>query len=538
MKSWFGGRFLFSEFPFVDRRVLMPLLGIWIVSTAFLIVRFRTPDTDSVMYGLPLAFARGPFSLYVPMLGDFPPYSSTWGHQWPGSMWLRGTLFAWIPFERWIDASLMLVMQFAAAFLAGKLVWSLTRGVAVSVAATLIVLSDRLIIAGLALSRFEALVVLALVALLLALVKTAGKDARTSGGYRRWLAVSFLGAFVAACSHPFGMAVAAGLAGLACIDWVVFHRRYAVTALVPAAGFLLGVIALAAYYTALPEAFGQLQRNLSLQNSFNQGSRWALVLHLREYRVLGYGLWGAAALAVPWVFFKLRQRSEPAIRFCAWALPLAALAVPTLFLLTRSANYSYLTIGTPFAAILLGTGVGWIRPGVCSLAARTGLAILALGFVAIFPFRWLAFFKAGCPNFPAEIGGLIRRLPADVRVFIPPSLWDVAREDGSRDYRLYSLCIASAWETRLAYERQAYGEAKAGDIMVVDRIFGKAGDPWGYFPTFEARPPDARYWKPLFELTRRVPGAGHDYGYDFAIYEFRGVPWDPGDTPRTSISGR
>jgi hypothetical protein len=68
---------------------------------------------------------------------------------------------------------------------------------------------------------------------------------------------------------------------------------------------------------------------------------------------------------------------------------------------------------------------------------------------------------------------------------------------------------------------------------VVDRLSGSTtGDPWGILPTFEALPPDSRYWKPVLESVRRIPGAGNDFGFDLAVYEFRGVPWDPGTTPR------
>ncbi|MFZ4599907.1 MAG: hypothetical protein ACOYNN_14785, partial [Terrimicrobiaceae bacterium] len=129
MSSRHKNAFFQEAFPFLKIGWLIPLLAVWIVSTAWLIVRFRALDSDSIMYGLPLAFAKGPFSLAIPFLGDFPPYSTVWGHQWPGALWMRGALFSIIPFERWIDISLLLTCQFAAAFLAGGLVWRLTRGV-------------------------------------------------------------------------------------------------------------------------------------------------------------------------------------------------------------------------------------------------------------------------------------------------------------------------------------------------------------------------------------------------------------------------
>jgi len=295
------------------------------------------------------------------------------------------------------------------------------------------------------------------------------------------------------------------------------------------------------YYALIPEAREQFLGNLALQNSFNEGSRWGFfTTHLRFYHWLGYPLYAAWLLATPFVFWKLYRRKSPEEMFAAWALPLAAVAVPGIFVLTRSANNTYATLGTPFAAILLTVAVGLIpqarRPW--RFAVEAALVLLAMGFLSVYPYRWLVFFKSGRPDFPAEMREVVGRMPPGVRVYIPPPMWDVAQKDASHDYRLNSLSIAAPWEVRLAYEKNIYAEAKAGDVLVVDRISGKTGDPWGFLPTFETRPPDARYWKPAFEAIRKIPGAGNDFGYDLAVYEFRGVPWDPGTTPRQSISGR
>lgn len=549
------------RYPFVSLGVLVPLLVLWIGSTAWLVERFRVLDSDSIMYGLPLAFAKGPFSLAIPFLGDFAPYSTVWGHQWPGAMWLRGALYAVVPFERWLDIFLLLSCQFGAAFLAGGLVWRLTRSGLASLACAVIVCSDRVVITGLQLHRWEAVTILALVALLVAMVRTAGRsedrrsemedgDQHSASNIqnpksrmvpRAWLVVSFLAAFVVACTHPFGMVIGAGLIGLGGIDWLILRRRSLAAAWVPAVGFLCGLGAVVLYYGLIPEARGQFLGNLALQNSFNAGSRWGFfTTHLRYYHWLGYPLFGSWVLAAPWVFFRLRGAKSSGEAFAAWVLPLAAVATPLIFVLTRSANNSYATLGTPFAAILLATAVGLLPEAMRAMrvAARVALAVLALGFLTVYPYRWLVFFKSGSPDFPGELRALVGRVPTGVRIYIPPPLWDVARKDASHDYRLYTLSVASPWERRLAYERMVYGEAKAGDVLVVDRLSGSTtGDPWGILPTFEALPPDARYWKPLFESVRRIPGAGNDFGFDLAVYEFRGVPWDPGTTPR-AMSGR
>ena len=554
MKPRFAHTPFSAGFPFVRISILLPLLALLVVSTAWLIVRFRVLDSDSIMYGLPLAFAKGPFSLSIPLIGDFPPYSTVWGHQWPGAMWIRGAIFSVIPFERWLDISLLLSLQVGAAFLAGYLVWSLTRGPAVAICTTLIILSDRVLIAGLQLHRFEALTILALVALMAALIKTSGGQGKGEGAEiqnpkskiqnfpSNWAAGGLIAAFVAACTHPFGMAMAAGFVGMAGIDWLILRRRAAMAALIPSAGFVLGLASVGVYYFLVPGAREQFVSNVALQNSFNEGSRLGFfTTHLRYYHWLGYPLWAAVLVSVPFVFVTLSRRRDAGASFAAWALPLAALAIPALFILTRSANNSYATLGTPFAAILVATAVGLIHRAKHPLrrAALIGLlCFLTLGFLSVYPYRWYVFVKSGMPDFPGALQAVVNRMPEGVRVYIPPPLWDVASHDKSRDYRLYTLSIASPWTTRLAYEKKVYAEAKPGDFLVIDRVSGKTGDPWGILPTFETRPPDARYWKPAFESIRRIPGAGNDFGYDLAVYEFLGEPWDPQSTPRNSIKGR
>src|SRR5690349_11059955 len=92
---------------------------VWLVLNTLVIARFRLPDSDSIMYGLPLAFSKGPFSLHTPMIGDFPPYSVAWGHHWPGAMWVRSVIFSVLPFERWADIALLLLFVWIAATLVG-----------------------------------------------------------------------------------------------------------------------------------------------------------------------------------------------------------------------------------------------------------------------------------------------------------------------------------------------------------------------------------------------------------------------------------
>lgn len=568
------------EFPFVRWRWLLPVLAAWIASTAWLVVRFRMLDSDSILYGLPLAFSRGPFSLHIPLIGDFSPYSESWGHHWPAALWLRGALFAVVPFDRWLDIALLLSCQFASALMAARLVWRLAASRIAAVACFAIIASDRVLIAGLQLHRFEAITILALVGLLAALVETSGPDqngarsgpdpnagcrvgrvgqsgsrlssAETAdatgihstpcgpGPGNRWLIAGFAGGFFAASTHPFGMLIGAGLVGLGVADALLFRRRTGRAAAAPAVGFVAGLAAVGAYYLLRAGAWEQFHENMLLQDSFNTG-RGAFLFHLRYYHRLGHGLWGAAFLAMPMLAALLWRDARSEARFARWALPLSVLALPLAMAITRSANNSYLVLGTPFAALSLCCGFGLaashFRPSLPRGLLLAVPALLALGFLTVYPYRWLVWFRAGCPDFPKAVQSVLDRLPPHVRVYIPPPMWDAARKDTTRDYRLWTFSVAAPWERRLAYERGVYAEAKPGDVLIVDEFAGLTGDPWGILPTFETRPPDPAVWERLFEEAAHYPGAGNDFGYDLVAYRFKGGAWDPGQSPR-SMKGR
>lgn len=112
-------------------------------------------------------------------------------------------------------------------------------------------------------------------------------------------------------------------------------------ALIPSAGFVLGLASVGVYYFLVPGAREQFVSNVALQNSFNEGSRLGFfTTHLRYYLWLGYPLWAAVLVSAPFVFVTLSRRRDAGASFAAWALPLAALAIPVLFILTRSANNS------------------------------------------------------------------------------------------------------------------------------------------------------------------------------------------------------
>ncbi len=521
-----------SRFPFIPVWPALAVLAIWILSTAWLIVRFRGLDSDSIMYGLPLAFSKGPFSLAIPWIGSFPPYSESWGHHWPGAVWLRGAIFAVIPFERIFDISLLLALQMAAAWLIGALVWDASRSRIAAFAGFLIIASDRVLITGIQLHRFEAPAVLALVLLFCGLARTAGMASS-----RSWLIASAIGAFAAACTHPFAMLVGAGLTGLGVVDWIVFRNRRALSALIPPAAFGLGLGALAIYYFAVPGAWPQFHENLFLQNSFNQASRLIMLSHLVHYRGMGHALWLLAAAGFFIVPIRLWRDSDPLKAFVAWAMPLAALAIPAIFFLTRSVNNSYLVLGTPFAAALVATAAGLVAgcsiPRGLRAVALGVIALLALGFFTVYPYRWLQFFKAGMPDFPRAMNQIVEKVPAGSRLYIPPPLWDASRAvAGQHDVRLWTFCIASPLERRVAYEKLAYSDTREGDYLIVDRLATRRGDPWGILPTFEIFPPDERFWTKEFEEIRKFPGAGNDFGYDLVLYRFKGGKWDPATSPR------
>lgn len=152
-----SGQKFFAGIPRTWLWSYLVLSLIWIALHVIVIHRFRALESDSVMYGFPLAFASNPFDLKIPWIIPFQTYADDWGHSWVGGMWLRAAIFLIIPFSRVADLVLIFAALWATASIIGGLVWHLTRNWILTVCSLIMILSDRVMINQLQLHRFESI---------------------------------------------------------------------------------------------------------------------------------------------------------------------------------------------------------------------------------------------------------------------------------------------------------------------------------------------------------------------------------------------
>ncbi len=502
----------------------------WLVINVHISTHFRLLNSDSILYGLPLAVSTGPLDLRIPFIGDFETYGRAWGHQWPGAMWVRASLFAAVPFSRDLDIGFLLICQWLSAFLAGWMVWKCIGIRTLAVCAALLVLSDRLIMTGVELHRFEALAGLSIMMLLSSAWRA---DLLTPG---MWLVLGCSGAFLAPATHPYTGPLALVVLGALALKAFWFRECRCRDALLMGFFFLIGLAALFVWFYLQPAALEQYLRNVELQKSFsinyNPGNYNVVWQQLVDYRFqTGRILWSLSLIAAIGLFFGRPKNVQllPGFSFLRFALPGLLGGVIFLHTVTRCNNHSYLTLGNAAAGMILATYGGTLVKAPRAFLRMTGIAasvvfvMIAVTWATITPYRVYQYARAGFPDLERYVDDILREIPADRKVYLSPPFWDAAtRLDLPHEYRLWTFAIASSEERRARYEDWAYSDLKPGDILLVDRLALRLGDKWGFLPTKKVLPPDNRYWKKKKTLKRLFTGGASDFGYDFEVYEYTG----------------
>lgn len=497
----------------------------WLALVAVLASRFSLPSADAILYSLPLAAARHPFDLGIPFLDGFNNYGSTWGHHWPGSMWVKGLIFSVLPYSRMADVIVLSLFQLLLATVAAGAVRTTTSNRWLAAGVWILLLSDRLLLFTCAWNRFEPIAVAAI----LVWFNLAFIQARPLGLTGIWSAR--VAAFLSPTLHPYAVVLGAMIAAfdlLQCRRQDLPIKESAIRL----GCFLLGGAAAASWFVLQPEALRQFAANVSLQKSFYQS--WGTVLSgLGNYR-LGGGLflWGVAlvagiSLALGLVRIPSTDLRSAAFRYLAPALFIAVIAIHTLI---HCENYAYLTFGTPFAAMIVAVFAWSVYSktraggtiGKLARALPSAVFVLALLLHAIIlPYRILQFVQAGCPDLQNEIASVLRDLPRDKVVYIPHLMWAAAAQEQDRPIRWFTFPVASTPTVRKDYESAAYSQAKPGDFLIVDNFDAASIDRFGTHPTFPVLPPDPQRWSPFASKKLLLPGSV-PWGIDLTIYQFVG----------------
>ncbi len=503
-------------------KVLIPLLAAaslaWLGAVCFLAERFNVPSADGILYSLPLAAATHPFDLGIPYLNDFGGYGTSWGHHWPGAMWLRGLIFFVLPYSRVGDVAVLSLFQWLTATSAAGAVWAATRKPWAAAAVWILILSDRLLLLANAGNRIESIAV-AVVVSWFALSAT-GLDQRHSGW--RWLVRTL--AFLCPTLHPYGFVMGGVILGydfLATRALTGSPRRECVTSL---CAFLLGCGVVAAWFLTQPDAMRQFIANLALQKSFYQS--WSSVIGgLGNYRVGGgpalwvAGLIASCLLAAGWAGGNKRPVAPIS---AAWRIlaPGLFVTVTLIHTVTRCENFHYLAFGSPFAVMMLAVVAGGTSPGFLRWLSIPALAAITAMHGILIPYRFFQFKQAGMPDLGAEFSTVLEKIPPNRKVFIPHPFWPAAIADQQHEIRWFTVPIASTRETRQNYEREAYADAKPGDILIIENGGAGQADKFGLYPTFPTHPPATDQWIQIDNHKLLFPGTV-PWGLDLSIYEFR-----------------
>jgi len=496
------------------------LAALWLVLVCQLAARFNIPSADGILYSLPFAAAKHPFDLGIPFLDNFDGYGSSWGHHWPGTMWLKGLVFFVLPYSRAADVAVLSAFQLFAAVTAAWVVWKTTARIWPAAAALILLLSDRLLLLACAGNRFETIAVAVVVGLFAHCVTGCGNR---GAGSR---AVTCLLFFLCPTLHPYALALGGIILGYDCLSR---SQRHGVDCVPRAGAFVLGCLAVMAWFVTQPDAMRQFAANLAMQKSFfhNWNSVWD---GLGNYRLGGGVMLWLAGLAAACALVVGRNRNlaplSPAMRFLAPALLVTVIAIHTI---TRCENFHYLAFGSPFAVIMVCVAAARTFPSVHgsngTLPAIRGLAAVGLGLIVlahatILPYRLLQFARAGCPDLNAEMNAIIGRIPAGRAVYIPHLLWPVVLRDRNHEIRWFTFPLASPRRTRERYEQLAYAKARPGDILIVENTSAGSSDLFGLYPTFCVQPPDSAKWRRTDKWQHLFPGSV-PWGLDLSVYEFK-----------------
>lgn len=502
------------QFPLrIALSAMVAISTTWLLTVCVLATRFNIPSGDGILYSLPLAVARHPFDFGIPFLDGFEGYGSFWGHQWPGTMWLRGLIFSALPYSRTADVAVLSAFQLLAAATAGWLVWKATDKIWPSAAAFVMMLSDRLLLLACAGNRFEAIPVA--VVLLLFANSTGAINPRKAGWH--WLTCVL--AFACPTLHPYALAMGGLILGYDCISARLRNDPSRRQCDLRLASFFCGCLALAAWFAFQPEAMRQFTANITLQKSFSRN--WNSVIDgLSNYRISGgLVLWGAGLLASCALVTGV-VRSSLGWRFLAPSLFLVVAAIHTV---TRCENFTYLAFGTPFAVMMVCVAVA--KPAGESASILRWLAVASLATIIaihaiILPYRIRQFWQAGRPNIDASLTAILNETPRDATVYLPYMFWPAAARDKTHHIHWSTLPIASLRATRERYEKTAYATAKPGDRLIIDCGAASLPDRFGVHPTFPQLPPDPVRWN-LIANHKLLFAGSIPWGFDLAVYEFR-----------------
>jgi hypothetical protein len=452
--------------------------GVWAAAAVIHMRPFRGGHMDSWCYFAPAAFARWPFDLTMPMLGDWHGADMAWGIQWPGNLWVWSLILPWTG-SRAVLAGLFLslLMWYALAESARRIVVRFTASEWLGLYAMVLVLTDRMVYENAAIPRAEIATLLILLGAwhwIYALTPDGGKSSPIRlGGLLAAL-------FLLASSHVMATAVLAPVGA-----WFLYgawrDRERRSYFLLLAGALAAGAAACAAWIRLQPWAWDQFVDHYYF-TIYAPRKVPQIVSAIYNYAGgIFYMLFMALALAQCWreASDSWKASSSPGTWPPAFltrpSLGLAILFLGLFILAQILHNPHYFVMSGPIGYILAAMWIWrWTaeRSGMSlRITILAGLLMLVVqsGF---FLQRTVLYFGAGAPNIPAATQQFVQALPRSGRLVLPTNLWEEGFLETRRGRQVDMLTIpynVSA-ARRQEYQANLFARLRPGDVVVIDRF--------------------------------------------------------------------
>lgn len=496
---------------------------IWLI----LFQRFSTGDiTDNYQYCHPFSGHHQFLDIRFPLIGNSPPFSESWGIQWPFHMVIKSLIFSIIPYSATSINLLSFLVLIAGSMIVFKNTRQISGSAIVGLFAAIVALTDRMLLGHSASGRPEVLTCI----LFLVLVNQARV---ISNNEHQQLRAGFLIPFALLPGmHHFGLMIVTGLLAIHVLFFrILYPRGTKWLHWGPLAGYFLGVSLLISWFVAKPAAWEQMQINLLVQDAiYETATRFTFFSNFLTSPPMfsGYvlyvpalilGLLIAAMFLREVIFGCSKAKITPDILYAGAII----VALPVLGFIFQVDNFFHFAIGSYTAVYLLVSieKIVKLRTHFCRVVLMSILVYLSVASSTYTGWKVFQFHKLGYPNLSEERLSILKSYQDSGKIYIPTDLTNEALELFPEKCQFYTFPMPILPKTRKAYEQKVLTEAKSGDILIVH------SDPMTISlrllkrPIENFTPPNVGEWEFVKKHVKKLAGRSTDWGWDFSVYRHK-----------------
>lgn len=487
--------------------------------------RFSTGEnSDYYQYLTPFAFQERFLDIHFPLIGHEPPFSESWGIQWPFHMVFKSALFSIFPYSHttaFIFSSLILL---AGSLILFKSILRLTGNILLSLFAGFAALLDQTLL-NLSLSgRPEGLTCLLFIILI-------NEVAQLQRGEEKPVRIALLLPFLLLPGvHHMGFMV---ITGILIIHIVFFNSLFpkASHALrwYPLLSYTLGCGLCVSWFILHPAAMEQMKINLEVQNIIYQSAtRFTYFQNflanpplLRGY--IGYGLPLAFSIFVVIQFTRKvfcgnrNQFLSPDITYASAIV----VAMPIIGYLFRVDNFFHFSISSFPAIYIFTSSLTFFRFRRVAPILSIITLYLCASSSAHTLWKFYKFHQAEYPNFSKERASIIASYPVPGRLIIPTDFINELPSKLKKRCFAYTFPMPITPDRRDSYEVRILSEASPGDLLIVHTDPSVLSDRLLKRPMRDFNSLPSEDWEFLGRHVKTLNGRKSDWGWDYSVYRRR-----------------